>query len=98
MGLIWVVQGNTGEYSDHSEWPVVAFSREEDAQAATAWLNEKAREFGFKDRSTWDTDWNTRKRLEDKMREFDPDFKSDYTGTDYTYWSVELLAAFQRKP
>jgi N-acetyl-beta-hexosaminidase len=101
--LIYVVEGSTGEYSDHCEWPFAAYSREEDAQAAAAWLNEKVREFALKAEESVTPEehrirYPKRKKAAEQMRQYDPGFKTDYTGTDYTYWPIELYNAFGPKP
>ena len=33
MDKVWIVEGATGEYSDHYEWPVCFYETEAEAQA-----------------------------------------------------------------
>ena len=85
MKTIYVVEGSTGEYSDRSEWPVRAFTSEEKAkkfvEALAAWCDKNGC-----GENRGDSYWEAR----DKGHPLDPSFNSDYTGTRYTYYSVEL--------
>ena len=44
---VFVVFGSTGEYSDRSEWPIVAVQSEERAKSLVTQLDAKARELGI---------------------------------------------------
>lgn len=48
ISTIYVVQGESGEYSDRSGWDVRAFTKEEDAKAYVGllciWVRERVRE------------------------------------------------------
>ena len=82
---IFVVNGTTGEYSDRTEWLVAAYTREEDA-----WKHvEKATEYVQAWRST-----HTRYETRCPPGPFDPNLQMDYTGTDYTYFEIELREEF----
>jgi len=84
---IYVVQGSTGEYSDHREWLVKAFKSQEKAQDFVSFLDSKLLELGLKYESVY-THEDMEK--EEKMMEFDPQFQFDYTGTMYSILEVEL--------
>lgn len=82
---VYVVFGQTGEYSDHSSWPVRGFL-----------TREKAEDFDFM-ATKWARGWmerheNNRYRQEarDDRPAHDPGFRSDYTGTDYYTIEVEV--------
>lgn len=84
---IYVVQGATGEYSDHLEWPVRAFLSEEKAKAhvvaLAAWCDEH--QCGENAPGTYEA----RDAARDKGHPLDPRFRCDYTGTRYEYFPVE---------
>jgi hypothetical protein len=88
---VYIVMGSTGEYSDRSEWPVVAYLNEEHAKEHVEKATAYAKEFEvFAQRdefrhNTWD------KRRELTVSPFDPRFSMDYTGTSYWYDEVPLL-------
>ena len=79
--LVYVVFGATGEYSDHIEWPVMAYADEAQAQAhidlASAWVRE-----------------NVGSRPDYYKivppNPYDPHMQVDYTGVNYYYKTVEL--------
>ena len=78
---IYAVFGFTGEYSDHSAWPVKAFKAENGAQDFCLEANKIAKGV---------------EKLESCLREdfehsLDPNFECDYTGTYYDYYEIELL-------
>jgi len=82
--LIYVVEGSTGEYSDHREWPVKAFKDEEKAQAFVRACDAEYRLL----KSTRKPKTNYFE--DDRTHSLDPNFVEDYTGTNYRYYSVEL--------
>ena len=90
MAKIFVVFGTTGEYSDRTEWLVDARHTNEAAKARVFFLEDKMRALGavgseyFKMRGD---------AALEAMKEFDPHFSMDYTGTSYYYSSVELKEA-----
>lgn len=83
MSKVYVVSGSTGEYSDHSIWLVGVFSDEDSARSLVDFLNERLE--GAKD-----LDWDGRDSLVDSLREYDPDMRIYYTGTEYEYAEFEL--------
>lgn len=86
---IHVVFGSTGEYSDRTEWPVVAYTQELDAQSHVAAATAKAREIEAAIQSYHGEDWDYEKNL-CKTNQFDPQMQMDYTGTHYYMVTVEL--------
>jgi hypothetical protein len=82
MKTIYVVEGSTGEYSDHSEWLVKAFTSEDAAKDFVVKADAIARELQSSRQSHLDY-WKEKHPMDDK-------YMSDYTGTHYTYHSVEL--------
>ena len=80
---IYVVVGQTGDYSDNIQWLVRAYETEKEAQdfclMAIKWA-EKYHE-KYKGERIYD---------EHELPDFDPGFKTDYTGTTYDYKPVEL--------
>ena len=49
MKLIYIVFGSTGEYSDRTEWPILAVASEDRAQRLITDLDRVAREHGVSD-------------------------------------------------
>jgi len=84
MGMIYVVFGMTGEYSDWSEWPVKAFVSKMKAQefmeAVSAIANELFARVGRYGGS----------ELRGK-NPLDPEMRCDYTGVRYHYYEMELV-------
>ena len=85
---IWIVFGTTGEYSDRTEWPVDAWTTKEESIDRVKFLTNKIQELGIRG-SLYRFDDDDMIKLE-KMREFDPSFKSDYTGTTYFFYKTVL--------
>lgn len=83
MKTIYVVEGNCGEYSDRTNWLVKAFSQSESAIEFRDKLHNLAVSTGAKVGSV-DKDG------EAKMKEIDPQFRSDYTGTEYCILMVDF--------
>lgn len=89
---VYVVMGETGEYSDRSEWPVVAYFDEPAAQAhvlrAETWLREQ-RIFND-DQSPILGDYDARTALVGQ-NPHDPHMPApDYTGSRYYILTVEV--------
>ena len=79
---IYIVEGWTGEYSDHQEWPVAAYESEDMAKAHA----EAAKRWYLKNDC-----FNKRySRNDEKVNPFDPDMCIDYTGTDWTVYEITL--------
>ena len=88
---VWVVVGETGEYSDYSEWNVAAFTTETEA---IRFKEECEREvFRISD----GTKGNPRLR-EGFRHSYDTQFHMDYTGTSYRVDMVEVFESFTKKP
>lgn len=86
---VYVIVGETGEYSDRSVWIVKAFANEENAKEFVIKATEKAKEIYLLDR---DLSWEESEKLI-KSNEYDPFFKMNYTGTSYYYEEVLLEGA-----
>ena len=72
--MIYLVVGQTGEYSDYQEWNVRAFHDKVSAQALCGNLNEWCREKNLHEANK---DWS---RITCPL---DPHFQCDYSGTKY---------------
>lgn len=81
---LYVVMGMTGEYSDRHEWPVRAFIDLVDAETLVVKASARAREIEIK-------------KTNPRVSEFDPQFRMDYTGTDYYIMEVPLDEEVQAK-
>ena len=79
---IWIVFGQTGEYSEHEEWTVNAYRSEEAAQARILQLGALKRQ----GRTTLD-----RILLMRSHKLGDPGYSEEYTDTTYYYSAVELV-------
>jgi hypothetical protein len=84
---IYIVIGATGEYSDHSEWPVTWCKTLPEAESVVAKLNAEAAAFKQWDREQPD-DWSYDERDRRMKAMTDPSFACDYTGTTYHVWTV----------
>lgn len=83
MKKLFIVMGTTGEYSDRTEWPVVAYEDEEEAEKHVDAATRRAKEL--------EVGRGSRYELSDKERSvYDPGMGMDYTGTDYYVLEVEL--------
>lgn len=90
---VHVVMGTTGEYSDRTEWPVVAYPSAEQAQEhvrlATEWMQKncdphKLYALGYLERAEW------RKA---NTNPYDPSMEVDYTGTTWFTYEVPVAAS-----
>jgi hypothetical protein len=86
METIYIVQGSSGEYSDHIEWIVAAFRREADAQELIKKASARAREL-FIHRNKWQNIYPIPTKY---TNEFDPDMQMDSTGVNYNCYEAEL--------
>lgn len=88
MKTIFVVEGSTGEYSDHYEWPVCAFVDEKKAAdlvvKAQARANELFAQYCAGNRMRYD-------EIPEEANEFDLRMHADYTGVRYRYFPVTLV-------
>lgn len=85
---IWIVEGTTGEYSDRLEWRVCAFRDEVKAKELAVELKRLAMA-NFVANGKYSGDWG-KSEIGKEWLAKDPDSSQDYTGTDYTAYSVKL--------
>lgn len=87
---IWIVEGSTGEYSDHSEWPVKAYTTEAAAKEMVELCSAEYRRIKIRREElgldTWDD------MPVDCVHKYDPGFTEDYTGTLWRAYPIELEA------
>ena len=82
---IWVVYGQTGEYSDHSEWTVAAYTTEEEANKHARLATEWYKAAGATE---------LRRDYEGKSKNpHDPFMRVDYTGTEWGVYPCILREA-----
>lgn len=81
--MIHVVAGETGEYSDSTVWYVRAFTNKQRAEQFAEGLNQWC-----KDHACEMSD-GSRYKGQDKPND-DPQFQSDYTGTQYSVIEIPL--------
>lgn len=77
MKTIYVVMGQTGEYSDRSEWPVMAYTDKPSAEKHADDAMMEAR------RLKADQEYGAKNK-------YDPNMSMDYTGTDYYVMDVPM--------
>jgi hypothetical protein len=79
---VFIIFGNTGEYSDRYEWPVAVVETEDAAKKYVAALDKQYLSIP----AQWHDDWPADR--DDEMAaimSLDPNFSCDYTGTTYHY-------------
>lgn len=81
---IFIVEGSTGEYSDHREWPVAAYFSEDKAKLHVVNATQRKDELWAK------CDGNYWELSENDKNEYDPCMSLDYTNTRYRYYGVEV--------
>ena len=90
---VYIVFGTTGEYSDRTEWPVRAFLSENEAAQLVAALDERVR-IERMDGSGFGPGYYERlDEVTERMKDVDPNFQTDYTGTRYYVVDVPLVGA-----
>lgn len=82
MNTIYVVIGECGEYSDHQDWPVCAYTDEAQAKEHVERASEYARVAWLRQQKQW-----SREQLPNP---YDPDMDLAYTGASYGYWHVSV--------
>ena len=87
---IYIVFGKTGEYSDRTEWPVVAYTQEIDAQSHVAAATAKAREIKAAIDTYDDDDYDGYAEEMCKTNQFDSRMQYSYTGASYHIEETEL--------
>lgn len=70
--MIYLVVGDTGEYSDHTQWNVCYYTNRKDAEEHARKANVRAKELR-PDR------WKPGRGA----NQYDPNMRLDYTGTSY---------------
>lgn len=91
MTKIYVVQGSTGEYSDHTEWLVCAFQDQDKAKSHVEYLSMLARHAMQECETAGLNNYHWDEQPSGKMlRLADPDARIDYTGINYEVIEVEL--------
>lgn len=86
--MVYVVSGETGEYSDSRTWHVRAFHDKAQAEALCKLLNDWCKEKGVERKSYKDPGIKTWE-FEEKPVE-DPNFDLSYNGTDYGVLEIPL--------
>lgn len=86
MKYVYIVEGNTGEYSDRVNWLVKAFFCQKEAEKLRDKLNTELIRLGLAS----DCDRKMVKENSLQMKKLDPEFRCDYTGTYYCILRVEL--------
>ena len=82
---VWILTGETGEYSDRTEWLVRAYTDKAKAEAECLKFCEWLRENGvYMDSVT------NKSSIYDLKFDLDPNFQCDYTGTRYYLQETEL--------
>ncbi len=92
---VFIVQGNTGEYSNRSEWQVCAYEDKQEAINLATELNTLARIATQKlpgDDGYYNYDWEETEAGKELLQK-DPEAQVDYTGLDYSVYPVKLIAA-----
>lgn len=91
---IYVVIGETGEYSDHSLWHVRAFDVEDEADAFAKRLNDRAESLGISESlGYFNLEQEEKVQAIEDMKDLDPECWADYTGVGYGVISVPLELA-----
>jgi hypothetical protein len=80
---IYVVFGQTGEYSDQEIWMVKAFKTIKAATKMVLLANRESRRI-------FALSYNKSHIFRTEKNSYDPNMKMDYTGTNYYYERVEL--------
>jgi hypothetical protein len=101
VSKVYVVMGQTGEYSDRTEWPVVAYHDEARAKEhatnagrrAMTLISEHADNAAHWDCRACDEaeERNYYAKCWHALNEYDPQMISDYNGARYRVFSVEVV-------
>ncbi len=83
---VYLVVGSTGEYSDHTQWNVAAYTDKEQADLHAAAANEAVK-------GAEDMDWEERQLLKEQAT-LDAVMSISYTGTEYSVEEVPLFLHF----
>lgn len=85
---IYVVQGATGEYSDHDYWLFCAFEDKEQAEAMVERLEKTLLEYNLSSQCDF---IDNRDEKIDEVKKLDPKFRCQYTGSSYFCSEIELV-------
>jgi hypothetical protein len=77
---IFILMGETGEYSDHTTWFVAAYTTREMAELHQKQLMDIVKDVHFEDRN----------EIINKAKELDPICHIDYTGVSYDIYEEKL--------
>jgi hypothetical protein len=94
MAKTWIVMGQTGEYSDRSEWAVMSYPTEPMARAHAEAAFDEARRIGASEPQSGYPTWS----YGDAPNRYDPEMRCQYTGVDYYVMSVEAATEFVKLP
>ena len=86
---IWIVEGVTGEYSDHRDWLVASYLSEDDAKEHVAQATARASEIQL--HPNYPGHHYGEEEDAELNNEWDSDMVIDYTGTRYRCYSVGLF-------
>lgn len=85
---VYVVSGETGQYSGKCSWTVAGFLDKEQADTFCDRCNEWCKQLGFNTSQYIHlADYEDREAAKHPL---DPNFKCDYTGTEYTVFEIPL--------
>lgn len=93
---VYIVFGQTGEYSNHSDWPVRGFLVRELAErfefGCAKWAYEHSERIDEHEEcdDCYSEKSNGRKCPDTEKSPHDPKYRRDYTGTDYFVVEVEV--------
>lgn len=81
---IYIVEGTCGEYDDRQFWTVGAYLSEETAIVRKNLAANRAKEMYNIHGKYFSTGTNN-------INEYDPEMRTDYTGTDYNVYPISIL-------
>jgi hypothetical protein len=91
MKQIFIVQGSTGEYSDHKDWLYKAYYSRDAAIKVAQELNAKLLELCIhRQNESLINYYSTRMEKIKTLHEIDPKFCLDHTGSDYTVLPCDI--------
>lgn len=85
--FVYIIIGQTGEYSDNQNWSVIAYFDENKAKEHVLKAQQRANEIHVESEKS-ENKW---KHIRENKNEFDPFMNMDYTGTTYYYDTVEIV-------
>ncbi len=91
-GMLYIVFGATGEYSDRSEWPVTAYWHEEAAKRHITAVSAQVLAAGLKNPDRLDY---SRREEAQKEVTLDKHCRSDYNGVSYYLVEVNIVHSME---